>query len=74
MLDYRAGQQAEVVVRRGTQEQAVAVTIQGLNANAIAAATVIPTTATLSVDDQIWRSLGLKAVPVASGEASRPSW
>jgi serine protease Do len=72
MLDYQAGQQAEVVVRRGGKDQAVALTLQGLNANAVAA-TVVPTSATLTVDDQIWRSLGLKAVPVTSEYVSTVS-
>lgn len=65
LLDVRAGQQAEIVFRRGGEEQRVPLTVQAAS----------PTLAAPRTDpnDQIWQSIGLRTVPVTSEYVSAVS-
>ncbi|WP_254053696.1 PDZ domain-containing protein [Singulisphaera sp. GP187] len=54
LLDFRAGQQASIRIRRKGQDQTVAIGLQPLPR----------TTAPVEAGEQVWRTLGLKTTPV----------
>src|SRR5262249_41735314 len=54
LLDFRAGQQAPVKIRRGGQDQTLTVALQPLPRGG----------ATVDAGGQVWRMLGLKTTPV----------
>lgn len=57
LLDLRPGQQAEVLVLRSGSEQTLPLGVQALQQRGASV--------TASPDDQIWRSLGVRIVPVS---------
>jgi serine protease Do len=59
LLDLAPGQQASVQIRRGGQDQSLALEVRPMSR--VGAAPAV----TVDAGDQIWRVLGLKTVPVA---------
>jgi serine protease Do len=70
MLELRPGQQTQVVVNRAGEQLKLPLTIQGLVATTAA---VVPAAPTGDVDDRIWRSLGVRTIPVTSEYVSAVS-
>ncbi len=62
LLEVRAGQKADVVVRRSGQEQTVGLELQAVGRSVVAASAVAPVPD--AAGDQIWRLMGLKLTPV----------
>lgn len=70
LLDVRPGHKATVVVRRTGEEKALPIEPQPVGRAVVAASTTAPAPAAAapgdSVGEQLWKLLGLRAVPVSS--------
>lgn len=70
LLDLRPGQQRDVVVMRSGNEQKLSLSVQPVPRGGVAAAAPA---ASASSDDQIWKTLGVRTVPVGRDYVSSVS-
>jgi serine protease Do len=64
LLDVRAGQKADLIVKRGGQDQTLTVEMKPAGVGAAGGAVIAASTAVES-NDQIWQALGMRLVPVS---------